>query len=117
MESTDLRIGNLVNINGKVHNDGYDQIKQVCLFEESQKEIAPIPLTEEWLLKFGFIRDNTIMDMSYSNYKIKALDRSLNIQFIHGKIVANIYFQVELKHLHQLQNIYFALTGEELTIS
>jgi hypothetical protein len=75
--------------------------------------IEPIPLTEEWLLKFGFeklsngwLRLHICNDWSYLYWdRLAGLELSVNKQGIHFS---------HIKHVHQLQNLYFALTGEEL---
>ena len=74
--------------------------------------IKPIPLTEELLLKCGWVRSF-----------IEGLFRieSVEIEIIKGKFYPSIsvgeyHIGKELKSLHQLQNLYFALTGEELEI-
>ena len=63
----------------------------------------PIRLTEEWLLKFGY-------DLITENhYAISGhLIWICNDLFICDKN------GIILKHVHQLQNLYFALTNEEL---
>jgi hypothetical protein len=67
----------------------------------------PIPLTEEWLLKFGFeITNNFQTKDRFQTHKQDGI-----IWFEYG------YISIELKYVHQLQNLYFALTGEELTIT
>jgi len=92
--------------------------------------ISPIPLTEEWLLKCGFmIQDNTQSDKEYLkkyssgrtvlNYKLVITkscykDSGEYRLFVIGNVsdgeICNI------KYLHQLQNIYFALAGTELEV-
>jgi len=74
--------------------------------------LNPIPLTEEWLLKFGFGRE-------YEAERPKWLDQlesynigNEDIQFIKGKS----YKVMKIRYVHQLQNLYFALTGKELEI-
>jgi hypothetical protein len=66
--------------------------------------VEPIPLTEEWLVKFGF-------KPLVKDWQIKGL-------IIHARkrgFVVNNRIPI-LKTVHQLQNLYFALTGEELTL-
>lgn len=74
------------------------------------KDLNPIPLTEEWLLKFGLTKTN---GGNFSCNDICVYDNleNINISLENGDI------SVELrcpKYIHQLQNLYFALTGEEL---
>ena len=76
------------------------------------EEINPIPITEEWLLKFGFeknhkhgIENYVFIDFTYypSNNQVKIFDRFGGCIY-----VENILF------VHQLRNLYFALTQTEL---
>lgn len=83
-----------------------------------------IPLTEEWLLKFGFnqqgnrkmwVRDRVCVVLeSYTDLSGKATPEAFYIGF---KDLGNVLFHTTLKveYVHTLQNA-FALTGEELTI-
>ena len=65
----------------------------------------PIPLTKEWLLKFGFRKT-----FEYD----RNIYRKGNIVLVGGVL---FYFQwTKLDYIHQLQNLYFSLTGKELTI-
>lgn len=113
MRASELRIGNWV----------YSELRnmQIELFDfadilnyynaNNLDHIEPIPLTEEWLVKFGFEDNGQSYEIEYCvvrrNYNNKVMfDLFKNGEFIHS----------ELKHVHQLQNLYFALTGEELTI-
>ena len=116
-----LRIGNYIEYNGEIIKlDG----SLLCCYIQNELEfpLNPIPLTEEILLKFGFEKDeNEIfhidlfthylelmysMDCYYPIYIEKAQMSSENEQ----RIGLN-----NLEFVHQLQNLYFALTGEELT--
>lgn len=76
--------------------------------------INPIPITEEWLVKLGFVnRENGWMrlviceDFFYISWEL-----------LHG-VCLSINFNstslVHIKYIHQLQNLIYALTGEELT--
>ena len=108
MEEKELRIGNYVNIE--------DTILRIDLQElyYNSSLMNPIPLTEEWLLKFGF-------ESMYSNYIIKAGDYYNSIKQDCGKWIysydesdAGCYELKEIKYVHQLQNLYFALNDKEL---
>jgi hypothetical protein len=76
-------------------------------------ELRPIPLTPEILEKCGF-------DENCSYYKkdnveiVKIYDSKIgdHYHFCPDKTISFGYFQ----YIHQLQNLYFALTGEELNV-
>ena len=71
----------------------------------------PITLTPVWLYVLGFkhnVRTNTYVTPTQPNFVIiDMMDKGLNL-FINLK-------SIKLISVHQLQNLYFALTGEELT--
>jgi hypothetical protein len=83
---------------------------------------TPIPLTEEWLRKLGF----EIVIEYPDNYKrwsngIIGFDKAPGEQPCFGinfdsKDALNKYKSEQLKYVHQFQNLYFALTGEELVM-
>ncbi len=86
----------------------------------------PIPLTEEWLIKFGFEKINHKMSMNDGSYNCH-WERHFDdfktgscIYFSGGFFSNNRFNKRHLyhknKYVHQLQNLYFALTGEELEI-
>lgn len=76
-------------------------------------EFEPILLTHDILEKCGF--ENTDANDQYSGYK----KGPLTIRFMAGNTIrANIGDREFLcQYLHQLQNLYFDLTGEELEIT
>lgn len=79
------------------------------------KRIKPIPLTEEWLVRFGFeVKKHKWIVATHklnTDFVINnAIDGSMRFTPVWCKDYKPIIF------VHQLQNLYFALTGEELTI-
>ena len=68
-----------------------------------------VELTEEILLKCGFEKHNK--EFWFKDFFIGLIDNSFNLKEGIGVYVADVYY------LHQLQNLYFALTGEELTVN
>lgn len=83
------------------------------------KDLEPIPLNEEWLLKMGFTRHHE----NYSNGIIYILDVVNNQEFewgVYPNILGSgfvIYKSQKIAYVHTLQNLIFALTGQELTIN
>lgn len=128
MKANKLRIGNLV-LNEyldekyvvrispfKVHlsdsGDDDESVKQ-CKYNE----IEPIQLTEDWLLKFGFKKKinkrfgNAEMFQICNKYII-AKPWGENLKLFNNTLSRG--FLLDVIYVHQLQNLYFALTGEEL---
>jgi hypothetical protein len=74
------------------------------------KHFKPIPLTEDWLVRLGF--------RYYKETNGYAYRIHFRIQFVKSENGFMAYIDNtewhELKYVHQLQNLYFALTGEEL---
>lgn len=96
--------------------------------DEFMELFEPIPLTPEILEKCGF-SDNDYKT-GYIGINIKAGGITTEFVLTKPKLLGefqnhfcwefragNIPFFLELEFLHQLQNLYFALTGEELNIN
>ncbi len=130
MEAKELRIGNIVSYNNKAikvnnildfainmtfHSISGDRDEEILI-----EEIEPIPLTEEILLKIGFEK----------SFNVGCSEKDHNVYYWSGKISLTIDLELSsgnynydstpvdgaepLKYVHQLQNLYHALTGEEL---
>src|SRR5690606_22896206 len=80
-------------------------------------KINPIPLTEEMLLKCGFVKSENSLFFHKETNPVKFVI-SLNTYTIYFKYEGLYQPMIEIpyksKHLHQLQNLYFSLTGQEL---
>lgn len=123
MEAKELRIGNLVTqiIEKSTHNEEktitIEWQELMWISRDRSSKYKPIPLTEEWLLNFGFEKD---LDKSLVKNNIAIfLDKRFKTNLFLQENQDNFkWFSYELKveYVHQLQNIYFALTGEELTL-
>ena len=139
MEANELRIGNYFRygdcfvhpFKGKIDVISYRD------FEESE-DLNPIPLTEEWLLKFGFENWGlgTQWNNRYESYVRYVRHNDLGgtsnfeIHYIKSTYGNTEYYQYiiscdeddrlnwgeEIINVHQLQNLYFALTNKELKI-
>lgn len=123
----ELRIGNHVLFNNADITVTYHHIRIQSLADAhidssmTNKEFIgykPIPLTEEWLLKLGFIKLNNRHEFVHGenepNMSICYEDNYF-IFFVEDEISYNT-IRKELKYVHTLQNFFFALKGEELTI-
>jgi hypothetical protein len=117
MKANELRIGSLVYITDTSTLLFYKQVTQINIHnlmylcgetkEPFEFEIEPIPLTEDWLLKFGF--EKTFITKIHCNFNkgtFSLLKRDNHIEIW--------YENINVQYVHQLQNLYFALTNEEL---
>ena len=79
-------------------------------------ELVPIPLTEEWLMKAEFYVSTGTTGPLYTIDDISALE----ILYDNNEEVYSVSYGdlllTEIKYLHQLQNLYYCLCGEELKI-
>lgn len=126
IKENELRLNNLVMVNYKT-----DLLSKVTWIQEgsinvifdrqpdlingvvcSVNDLIPIPLTEEWLLKAGFLYykecDLYILEgVEIAGY----LQESMSI-YIFGSVDS-----IKIQYIHQLQNLFFSLVGEELVFS
>ena len=124
MKATDLRINNYFHYHivdpmdergewDELSQIDYDDLRIFTQFEDNS-EYRPIPLNEEWLRKFGFEKVGTNYQkgwlLLHGNNKTDTIDFLLNEPYS-GKFNATV-----LLYVHQLQNLYFALTCEELIL-
>lgn len=126
IKTNDLRIGNLINDDNVVIKITRDNV--VCLFRGQyyntfeSDEISGIPLTEELLLKMGFSTLNG--DATFAMFVLKPTAYSIILcltdmdkyDLKQGEWMC-VATKTKLKYVHQLQNLYHALTGQELTLS
>ena len=89
--------------------------------------INPIELTEEWLVKFGFVTDGVTFDREvpfvfHYGYRFSLYNTGNAVDFNRSGWAVRVFQSKQtieigrIQHVHQLQNIFFALTNEELNI-
>ena len=129
MKASELRIGNWLN-------DGFFDFQveaQDILIISDMPEglhIKPIPLTEEWLMKFGFELIENASDYQYARNHNAYSYGSILIYIEKNETRGNVLLYVRqdkalctfneselMRYVHQLQNFCFAFTGEELTLN
>lgn len=124
MKASELRIGNICGMPSS-ETETVITSMDISDIENGYKNRLPIRLTEEWLVKFGFLKTSVPMkfDLIYTDYRMGQFvlfilpNKKVEIEFFaaHNDIEERGYLK-SVKHVHELQNLYFALTEQELTL-
>ena len=135
LTANELRIGNLVtdefydsfkttikveSINDKginllIEDDGnWSEIAQRWIgVEYTFDKLRPIPLTEEWLVRLGFEK---LAGCLYLNTGSIEFYYTNGLRLVGIDIEGQCLSLPHINHVHQLQNLYWCLCGDELTI-
>lgn len=122
MNANELRIGNLlqgdplviarecISSDGIVRITGYG----IHLTERGDINYKPILLDDFDMERFGF----TYNDLNGSSgfWQIVPPNYGEVFEILEGEESWQWNWRVELRYVHELQNLYFALTGEELIL-
>jgi hypothetical protein len=114
MKATELRIGNVVKRNEVVVTCDFMSAANCYSIPE---QYEPIPLTEEWLLKFNPSACPNAAYLFESEIGGVWIEKFIDDKYYLTDDEANMLSFIEIKYVHQLQNIYHSLTGEELAIT
>jgi hypothetical protein len=113
----ELRVGNYISALGKTTT----QVEGFCIWdgliqnsdfaERDGEDFDEIFLTEEWLIKLGFQSEEAFC------YELDdiSINTSRELIWVHTKCKNNVELDMP-EYVHQLQNLYFALTGKELKL-
>lgn len=129
IRANELRINNCVFIEGHGDNtfvvldigSALSTVNGGPVFKVEYEKMNPIPLTPEWLERCGFVstlsgddfHDAVIWDDPKSGYHYCEAGHFIDNRGHYGH-----YCDIgDIKFIHQLQNLYFALTSEDLTIN
>jgi len=138
MNAKELRIGNLIKL-----TDTGEIITVTGIMQDSHgvkvfgitsdgtycnpwiENCEPITLTEDWLIRSGFVKDNNddFDDFIYEKNMVYIFQHKYNLSSFNYPNLMKYGDLNEYKcatpiyYVHQLQNLYFALTGSELEIN
>jgi hypothetical protein len=116
LRAQELRIGNLVNYKIVDELDERKEWFEPCEIDAIDLQVIdsdyqPIPLTEEWLFKFGFDKN-------------QSPNKDIQVGLVNDDFANNVmsvvwrgFILVKIQHVHQLQNLFYSLTNEELTLA
>ena len=125
IKSNELRIGNYITAKGAI--DPFENYLTVCGLEEklittkyfshegqcwqiirNKDNYIGIPLTGEWIIKLGSENKNQLYEIYPFEFYIDDFGECLMYFKGHNLSIFN--------YVHELQNIYFSITGKELEI-
>ena len=125
MKASELRIGNLLEFsNGIQPNEIITINRRFFSSAAIDKEYGdfeitpyyhPIPITHDWLYKLGFenlTHNHEWFDVAtYVHKKI-----SFFVHFDGERLSVDFWQGNEKRYVHELQNLFYVLTGEELEL-
>lgn len=113
----DLRKGNLICLAHESNIpivtvrellDEHATFEEKWLFSRTYDLLMPIELNSDWMCRCGFETPD--------GYNVSVLYNEIMIDIHLGEYKLRDKPKAQLKYLHQLQNIFYYLVGEELTI-
>ena len=119
-KANELRIGNLVYeqydspYTIETITPGWIQISDN--YEEYDSEIEslrPIPLTEEWLSKFGVSK---VMSENIFYYDRFILTYKTNYKYWYVQDINTLTYLTKVEFVHEWQNFVFVMNGQELEL-
>ena len=126
MKPNELRIGNYIKL--MMNYEDYETIKvdsdELVMVDKKQADYEPLSLTENWLLKHGFFIENFDYKIPISECNVVWLtlipqDEECTAYSVcvtqtdENEDDQNVFLS-DIIYVHQVQNLYFALTGNEL---
>ena len=115
MKANELRIGNFVYFDKTITHLNCGDLLQIA-FEKiinPKATIKPIPLTEQWLKDFEFEQRGKRNFYVNRPMGLIKMDKGWGICMIDsGNVLFHTFSCID--YVHQLQNLYFELTGKEL---
>lgn len=137
MEAKDIRIGNIVKLvnwgginaivteigshNGEPYIRCKDIYNGIYLHHEGMDLVQGVPLSENWFIRFGFQKE-VLSDESGHYYTLelnenKYCDLCISNGDKNGFVEVTLFPYEEwfrYRYVHELQNLFAALTGKEL---
>lgn len=123
IKANELRIGDLVSFKGK-WNGIIEELRSGSVTIKDNDGVFPydvfegIELNEDILLKCGFVKGvDNVFFLKTNLFYIRIFEEIGHVLFSLDKYSNSLKVSDSTKHLHQLQNLYFCLCGNELEIN
>ena len=119
MRTTELRVGNWIEQSGCHYQLDENSLIDMLDYWKVHKKClhSSVPLTKEWLLKFGF--ESLLRGGFYRFDEYFRTEPCFSLRYYREE--KEFCFDIGdggiiIEHVHQLQNLYFIVTGEELIL-
>ena len=107
MKANELRIGNWVT------NFFGNNVQLLLVDDEHATNFNPIPLTEEWLVKFGYMK---LHSNRYAHKDIPSMVRIVSFRDEDSfDVMDDEHCITSVDYVHELQNVIHAIYKTELT--
>jgi hypothetical protein len=131
LKSVELRIGNYYIENKKIRTVRAADILNLERMESNgfNSDMNPIPISKEWLVNFGFDNDKEVCWEKFEQMRwVKYENNYICVRLMKHDFAWWIILEInasgehiginigDFEYVHQLQNLYFALTGKELKV-
>lgn len=130
MEVKGLRVGNLIKVYPKPGEEVILSVKEIqkdtiigefykspgFFLRASFKDINPIEIEEEWFLKLKFTKEPKGWINREGGIQFIISDMENYVSCLKGNYTSRIE-GIELKYLHQFQNIYYVLAGTDFIVA
>jgi len=123
MKANDLRIGNYIK---DIFDVKKHEVRQLDLEDFSamlnyknsnhRNTYNPVELNDEWIKSFNFENSKTQDKFFTKDNNIGISTADDKFRFIQGNFVCQLVLR-DIEFVHELQNLYYALTGVELLVS
>jgi len=126
IEAKDLRLGNWLMYNGKFWQvDSLSDFPIIGICDDTHESIigeqsaSPIQLSSEILEKCGFVLNGYYYKRQpeFENIEYRLIEFPSGTWIVSKGFINYNHEITAIKYLHQLQNLYFALTNTELIIN
>lgn len=113
-----FRIGNFIKYKDNIKAIDFEDLKLFSQINSNVSDYKRFQITKDSLIDFGFKEsnldeDNSWLKLRYLEFEFLS-DESCEFKEVHLRLNKT---NIVVKYVHELQNLYFALTGSELTVA
>jgi hypothetical protein len=117
----ELRIGNIIRLFGEEHIVTLETFRRLAVGEITASDFFGVPISYKKLIDFGFEQHEQYFTIKTGWYFLSGgttkSQTKLRIKFTKANnfhVLGPANGSIYLKHIHQVQNLYFALCEREL---